>query len=181
MSRCPPHRHQCERVLVTRTDIQRDFLENKLQADALDYIRCAIEVSGSEWLPIRYYARAAGLSHSELHSFIETLPEGLPAQKKLYKERLSSPDKAYVKATGPAATFLGRIQGGEEIVAGAVTEAREIAQAVQGLRRPLGLDPHLLRALLLRCFALISPSNNATAKTALRKATARFDELLDGA
>jgi hypothetical protein len=88
--------------LVTRSHMRDDFLTGLPKADPLDYIRCAIEVSGNDWLPIRYFARAARMSDSDLLAFIETLPAAIPSQKKLYKERLSSIDKAYAAARGPA-------------------------------------------------------------------------------
>jgi hypothetical protein len=162
--------------LVTRADMQRDFLAGTMSADPLDYVRCAIEVTGSDWLPVRHFARAAGLSLPQLLAFVEENQAASPSQKQLYRDRLSSPDKAYAAAMGPARAMLIRILAGEDVGPKDVAEARLVAVAVQGLHRPLPMDPAPLRALLARCAAFIGASTDKFAKSAIRKAIARLDE-----
>ncbi|GGJ21791.1 ATP-binding protein [Neoroseomonas lacus] len=165
--------------LVTREEMRRDFLADKLTADATDYLRCAVEVSGSDWLPIRYFAKAAGLSHPQLIAFIDGNPSAPGKQKQLCRERLSSSDRAHVAAPGRAVQGkLKRLLAGERLEPKDVTEARDVALAVQALPRPISLDGGKLRALLSNCDALIQKGNDPNAKTALRKAIARLDELL---
>jgi len=164
--------------LVTRPQIQLDFLADKLTADPLDYIRCAVEVPGADWLPIRYFARAAGMSLPELLTFINENPASIPTQKQLYKGRLASADQAYVAAKGPSGLILQRLRTGEKIEPKDAPEARQVAFAIQGLPRPLSLAPTPLRALLARCAELIGDSDDKVAKSAIRKAVARLDELI---
>ncbi len=163
--------------LVTRADMQRDFLSGTLSADPLDYVRCAVEVPGNDWLPIRYFAHAAGMSLTDLLTFIDANPAAIPTQKALYKNRLSSTEKAYVAAKGPAGVMLQRLQAGQALEPKNSAEARQIAFAVQGLPCPLKLEPTSLRTLLTRCAELAGKSSDQVAKSAIRKAVARLDEL----
>jgi hypothetical protein len=77
---------------------------------------------------------------------------------------------------GPARAMLIRILAGEDVGPKDVAEARLVAVAVQGLHRPLPMDPAPLRALLARCAAFIGASTDKFAKSAIRKAIARLDE-----
>ncbi len=52
--------------ILTRDDMRQAFLADTLGADAVDYVRVAVEMSGSDWLPIRYFAVKAGLSQADL-------------------------------------------------------------------------------------------------------------------
>ncbi|MFZ6761456.1 AlbA family DNA-binding domain-containing protein [Pseudoroseomonas sp. WGS1072] len=162
--------------LVMRSEMQRDFLANQLTADPLDYVRCAIEVPGNDWLPIRFFARAAGMSNQDLLTFIECDAAAIPAQVTLYKARLSSTEKAYVRPQGPAVDMLTRLLK-ETIRPRDIKDARIIAQALQGLQRPLPIKPEAIRLLLTQCLDLISKGHDNPAKTAIRKAIARFDEV----
>jgi hypothetical protein len=162
---------------VTRADLRRDFLLDKLQADALDYVRIAVEVSGSDWLPIRYFAQVANMSHLELIGFITNNAKAPAAQKKLYLKRLSSRDEAYVKPSGPAAALLTRLLAGDKLEPKDAMEARQMALAVQGIPHPLNVDAGILRTLLSRCLTLIEKCTDQFAKTAIRKAMVRLDEL----
>jgi len=164
--------------LVTKADMQRAFLADDLKADAMDYIRCAVEVPGNDWLPIRYFARAAKMALEDLILFIEKNPAATPSKKNLYKIRLSSPDKAYTTARGPSARILQRLLAGETIKPNNTAEAGLVAMAIQGIARPLHLDSSLLRELLIRCKEIIDQTPNAMAKSAMSKAIARLDELI---
>nr|WP_294527016.1 ATP-binding protein [uncultured Rhodopila sp.] len=164
--------------LVTRADMQQDFLSGKLTAEPLDYVRCAIEVSGNDWLPIRYFACRAGLSNADLLAFIIDDGSAIPTQKELYRKRLASPDAACTKAKGPQADMLRRILAGEDIDPKDIAEARLASTAVQGVPRPLPIEPTRILALLRRCAALIATGSDKSAKSALRKAIARLDEVM---
>lgn len=163
--------------LVTRADIRKDFLTEALTADPIDYVRCAIEVSGNDWLPIRYFARRAKMSDTELIEFVKASGKAIPAQRTLYEKRLSSPDAAYVAATGPARDVLARLLAGEDVTPADEAGARLVAITIQGMTRPLAVSPAKLRPLLLRCCEVIEAGSDAFAKTAIRKAIARLDEL----
>lgn len=163
--------------LVTRADMRKDFLTETLAADPIDYVRCAIEVSGSDWSPIRYFGRRAKMSDAELIRFVKANEKATKAQRDLYVDRLSSPDAAHVKATGPAHEVLTRLLAGEDVAPADVSQARQVALAVQGLARPLAVSATRLRPLLLRCWELVEAGSDTFAKSSLRKAIARLDEL----
>lgn len=170
---------QPKKGLVTRANVRQDFLADTLTADGQDYVRCALEVAGSDWLPIRYFGRAAGMSTQDLLAHVDNSPTALPAQRKLYRERLSSPDKAFVAAKGPAGDILRRLLAGEEFDPHSLDEIRLASLAIQGLQRPLSIDAARLRRLLTRCMEVAGRGADNSANSALRKAIARFDELLD--
>ena len=128
------------REIITRDDIRRAFLADKLDADALDYLRVAVEISGSDWLPIRYFASKAGMSREQLLQFIDSSP-GPPKQKALCRQRLSSPDQAYSEAKGPTLAVCKRLEAGETVPLDDKRLVRSAAQAVQALGRPLFSDP----------------------------------------
>lgn len=163
--------------LVTRADMRKDFLSEALTADPIDYVRCAIEVPGNDWLPIRYFGRRAKMSDAELIGFVQANEKATKAQKKLYVTRLSSPDAAYVAAAGPAQDVLARLSAGEDVTPDDVAQARLVALAIQGLTRPLAVSPTKIRPILITCCELIEAGSDAFAKTAIRKAIARLDEL----
>jgi hypothetical protein len=156
---------------------QFNFLSGTLEADAIDYVRCAIEVSGNDWMPIRYFSKEAGMSVPELLAFIDADAAAVPAQKKLYAERLSSSDSAYTKAKGPAAAMLKRILAGEDVDPKDITDARLIATAAQGMPRPLTIDPAQFRNLLSNVSgsllrAMIRMRNTRSARRAKASAAA---------
>lgn len=80
-------------------------------------------------------------------------------------------------ATSPAQQVLKRKLAGDNDTPGDVSEARLVVIAVQGLDRPLAVSPAKLRPLLLWCCELIEAGADSFAKTALRKAVVRPDEL----
>jgi hypothetical protein len=72
---------------------------------------------------------------------------------------------------------LARLSAGEDVMPNDVAQARLVALAVQGLNRPLAVSPAKLRPILIKCCELIEAGSDAFAKTAIRKAIARLDEL----
>ncbi len=100
--------------IVTRAEMLADFLDDGSRADPIDYLRFAVEVATETGLPIRRFARLAGLDDVALLAFIEA-SAGLPRQKRRYREHALNPDAAFVNATGAPARWLDRIAAGEEI------------------------------------------------------------------
>ncbi len=113
----------------------------------------------------------------DLRSFIASAT-GTSGRKDLLTKRISAPDKAYVKASGPAAQLQRQLLNGEDVTPASAAEARTAALAVTGLPRPLGADTAKLRTLLLRCLDLTGDGGTQIGKSEVRKAIARLDELL---
>lgn len=164
------------RGILTRDDMRRAFLADNLDAEAIDYLRVAVEMSGSDWLPIRYFANRAGMSREQMSAFIDGSP-GPPKQRALCRQRLSTPDQAYNDAKGPALAMRQKLEGGETVFANGLKIARAAAQAVQGLGRPLSLDPAPLKLMLAQCLTLAAAGEDQFTKSAVRRAIARLDEL----
>jgi CBS domain-containing protein len=165
-----------KRGIITRDDMRRAFLADSLDADAIDYLRVAVEVSGSDWLPIRYFASKAGLGRQQTLAFIDGSP-GPPKQRALCRQRLSSPDEAYSEAKGPPLSVRTRLLAGEDVATSDRTATRLAAQAVQGLVRPLTVDATPLRSLLSRCLDVAMAGDDQFARSVVRRAIARLDEL----
>lgn len=163
--------------IVTQPEMLRDFLADQTQADPIDYIRFALEVANPGWLPVRYFAHAAGMSHSALLAFIDA-SSASPARKAMYKDRLSSINKALVLLSGPASAVHRQLLANKEVVPTTAKEARTASLAIQGLRRPLTIDPGPLKTLLTRCVEITGASGDAPDRAAARKGIARLDELL---
>ena len=166
-----------KRGIITRDDMRTAFLADKLDAEAIDYVRVAVEMSGSDWLPVRYFALKAGMSREQLLAFIEKSP-GPPKQKALCRQRLSSPDQAYSEAKGPSLAIRKKLETGDAVALNTSKIVRAAAQAVQALGRPLCTDPAPLRSLLAQCLKLAVAAEDQFAKTMVRRAVARLDELL---
>jgi hypothetical protein len=165
-----------KRGIITRDDMRRAFLADSLEAEAIDYLRVTVEMSGSDWLPMRYFANKARMSREQMLEFIDASP-GPPKQKALCRQRLSSRDQAYSEAKGPSLALRQKLEGGETILLDSLKTARAAAQAVQGFGRPLSLDPAPLRSLLSECLALAAAGEDQFTKTVVRRAIARLDEL----
>ena len=165
-----------KRGIITRDDMRRAFLTDNLDAEAVDYLRVTVEMSGSDWLPIRYFANEAGMSREQMLAFIDGSP-GPPKQRALCRQRLSSPDQAYSDAKGPALAMRKKLVAGQAVLPDSLKTARAAAQAIQGLERPLSLDPAPLKSLLAECLALATAGDDQFTKSAVRRAIARLDEL----
>lgn len=162
---------------VTRDDLRRDFLLDTLQADPVDYLRTAIDTPSTEWVPLRYFAEKARMSQEDLRAFIAGAT-GTPGRKGMLIDRVGASDKAYARASRPAAQLQKQLLGGEDVKPANAAEARLAALAVIGLPRSTKADPAKLRALLLRCLELTSNDGTQVGKSEVRKAIARLDEIL---
>jgi hypothetical protein len=163
--------------VITRADMLQDFLADKCLAEPLDYIRFAVESTFGDWLPIRCFARKAGLSDKDLIAYIDTLPVQ-PPRKDLYRKRLSSPDAAYAKPSMRVAKTQKRILDGEDMHASDAKAVTEIGLAIQGLNYPLSVEIPRIRALLAECLSVVQKASKGGAGSATRRAIARLDELL---
>lgn len=167
---------------VTRDDLRRDFLRDTLQAEPIDYLRAAVDIPTTEWVPLRYFALKAAMSREQLLSFINGA--NVSAERKdLLRQRIANPDKAFVRSSGASGQVQARLLSGEDVSPSSLVEARAVALAVVGLVRPCTLPSAKLRALLLHCLDLTngplsSVGKPNVGKSEVRKAIARLDELL---
>ena len=162
---------------VTRDDLRRDFLRDTLQAEPVDYLRAAVDIATTEWVPLRYFALKAAMSREQLESFIKEA-NGSAGRKSLLRNRIASPDKAFVKSSSASAQVQAQLLNGDEMSLISAAHARAAALAIVGLARPCTLASAKLRTLLLRCLDLTSASSSPVGKSEVRKAIARLDELL---
>lgn len=165
---------------LTAQDLQHDFLADTVRADPLDYVRWAAAVAGTAWLPVRFFARRAGMSDQALLAFVERLPSVLPATRNACRSRLASADAAFSPARGPATKALERLLAGEMLSTSDPESVRLAARAIQALRPPPGADPAMLRELLRRCADVATSDAKGDTRSAVRRAIARLDELLNG-
>jgi len=162
---------------VTRDDLRRDFLRDVLQADPADYLRIAIDMPANEWVPMRGFALKARMNLEALREFV-TNSKGTQGRKDLLLRRLSGPDQAYTKAPARAAQLKQQLSKGQDVVLESADDARTVALAIIAIERPLNINREKLRRILLRCLDLTSDSNTQMGRSEVRKAIARFDELL---
>jgi hypothetical protein len=162
---------------VTRDDLRRDFLRDVLQADPIDYLRTAVDMPATEWVPLRYFADKAQMSQQALQSFIAS-STGTSGRKQVLMQRIDAPDNAYVKASGLAAELQKKLLSGEKVVPASAADARIAALAITGLPRSVKTEATELRALLLQCLDLTGDGDIRVGKSEVRKAIARLDELL---
>ena len=163
--------------LVTVQDVQDDFLADNMHADPFDYLRCAIEVGGTAWLPVRFYARRAGMSDDELLTFVEGLPSVTSVARKAYRTRLASADAAFSPSNGPTKKAVERLLEGESLPTSDLESVRLAARAVQAVRRPLLIEASALRDLLRQCAVVAATDLKGDTRSAVRRAIARLDEL----
>jgi hypothetical protein len=84
---------QIRKGAVTRTDLINDFLAQKSEHDPKEFIRFAIEAMNGTWVPIRYYAKLAKMTKTELVAFINGT-NAPPGRKELFAFRLNKKDSA---------------------------------------------------------------------------------------
>ena len=166
--------------IVNRAEMLSDFLDDASRADPVDYLRFAVEMSNREWLPIRHFARLAGMNDAQLVAFIDETT-GPAANKKVFKERVANPDAAFEDAAGSPANWLARIAAGEEIQPVNAREAGEIGRALQGLRDELPAQVERLRAIAGDCLDAVAGSAAAGPASYIRRGIARLDEIIDRA
>ena len=166
--------------VVTPADVQNDFLTKTLTADPMDYVRCALEIAGTTWLPIRFFARHAGKSDTELLEVLEANRKAPRATRTAYRERLTSIDAAFTPPNAKARTVLQSLLSGSTGTIADVSAAQTMAQAIQALPRPLSVDAQAVRDLIHRCVEISDGTHKDALRTAIRRAIARLDELENG-
>ncbi len=72
---------------VTRDDLRRDFLQDALQGEPVDYLRTAVDVAGNEWVPLRYFAQKAMMTQADLLALIAA-SKGTSGRKDLLRKRI---------------------------------------------------------------------------------------------
>ncbi len=159
--------------VVTRNDLINDFLGQTSVLDPKEYIRYALEGAQGDWLPLRFFARQAGLSKVALVGFINKTAAAVP-RKTLFASRMSKKETARQTATGQSASMLKKIQAGATIPPPTSSkEAATIARAIIGL--PKGTDVSL-ETLLTALQACVVRASGVDASV-VRRALCRVDEL----
>lgn len=164
------------RGVITPSDVISDFMNQRLQAEPLEYIRVSVQLGNGAWLPIHYFAKSAGLSQKELASFIREL-SATPGYKRTFGDRASMVSSAYAKAGGKSLEFLEKLQQGKLPQPNDLTDAANIGRAFAGLdgKPPLDLETQL--GLLGRCRGMIEGSAKQSWMSTVRRGLARLDEL----
>jgi hypothetical protein len=158
---------------VTRGDLINDFLAQTTVLDPKEYVRFALEGSQGDWLPLRYFAKQAGLTRSTLVSFIKktNAPE---ARKTRFVARVSKKDAARQAATGLSAALRDRIEAGDPIPSPTTSkEAATVARAIMGLPKGTSVPIEGFLAALKLC---VDRAVGVDAST-VRRALCRVDEL----
>jgi hypothetical protein len=164
--------------IVNRSEMLSDFLDDTSRADPVDYLRFAIEMSNGEWLPIRHFARLAGLNDEHLAAFIDGT-NGNAANKKRFKDRIGNANAAYEAAAGAPAAWLAKIAAGDHVQPNSDKEAGQIGRALQGIGDELPTKIARLRAIAGDCLDAIAGSAAAAPGSYIRRGIARLDELID--
>ncbi len=165
--------HILRKGVVTRADLVGDFLSQNVSIDPKESIRFAIEASQGVWVPLRYFAKQAGMTRAQLMGFVSSANAPSP-RKQLFVARLKQKDAAYKKAGGAAAGVLDAFEKGNEISAPRSSkEAGVIASAIIGLDK----NSTVPLAVLLRILGeLVKVAVGGPAST-VRRALCRVDEL----
>lgn len=164
--------------IVNRSEMLADFLDDTSRADPIDYLRFAIEMSNGEWLPIRHFARLAGMDDVQLSAFIDET-NGREANKKLFKDRIANPDAAFDAAAGAPAAWLAKITAGEDVQPATPKEAGQIGRALQGTGDDALASVDRLRTIAGDCLDAIAGCPAAAPGSYIRRGIARLDELID--
>lgn len=161
--------------MLTRRHILEAFLDQSKPNDPTDYIRFALEVGQNERLPLHYFARLAGMSHSDLVAFINAT-SATPKRKKRYID-WTQPDAAFHEAVGTPKAYLTKILAGDILAVPSHTVAGHIGQAVQAMPSGAHFDLSSLLKLLRECLAV---GEGTPAVSSLRRGICRIDELSFG-
>ena len=164
--------------ILNRGEMLSDFLDDTSRADPIDYLRFAVEMSNGEWLPIRHFARLAGMDDGQLIAFICD-SKGHQANKSKFKDRATNADAAFQPPTGSPATWLAKIAAGNEIHPTNAREAGEIGRALQGIDEELPAPIERLRAIAIDCLDAIAGDPATAPGSYIRRGIARIDELID--
>ena len=158
--------------VITRSDLENDFLSQTVTLDPKEYIRFALEHLQGGWVPLRYYAKQATLTKTALFKFINAT--NAPASRKsLFIGRLSK-DAARQKASGKAAMLLKAMEADEAIPEPQSSkEAGEIARAIQMLT---GV-PKLSLGTLLKTLKICTKVAQGAHASSVRRALCRVDEI----
>jgi len=157
--------------VITRTDLLREFLDQTQTVDPKECIRFAIEHLQGDWLPLRYFAKRAKLTRSELIAFINAT--GATADRKATFVRRLTKDLARVQAGGKAALLLKRIEAGDLPLPKTSKEAVELAGAIRGLPNATTVP----LADLLRTLRASQERTIGGAASVVRRAMCRVDEI----
>lgn len=164
--------------IVNRGEMLADFIDDTSRADPVDYLRFAIEMSNGEWLPVRHFARLAGMDDARLMAFIDE-SGGRQANKKTFRNRVTDADAAFQQAAGVPAAWLAKLIAGDEVHPSNAKEAGEIGRALQGIDDELPAPIERLRAIAGECLDAIAGTAVSAAGSYIRRGIARLDEIID--
>ena len=158
--------------VITRSDLENDFLSQTVTLEPKEYIRFALEHLQGGWAPLRYYAKQATLTKTNLFKFIHAT-DAPTSRKSLFIGRLSK-NAAKQKASGSAAKLLKAIEANEAIPEPQSSkEAGEIARAIQMLN---GV-PKLSLGTLLKTLKMCTKVSQGAHASSVRRALCRVDEI----
>lgn len=158
---------------VTRHDLESDFLNQNTMVYPKEYIRYAIESVHGTWVPIRYYAKLAGLTKPSLKAFINGT-KAAPHRKSQFVQLISKKDAARTPPSAKSLDILATIEK-TKAVPEAMTkqEIGPLARAIQGLPRETGVPIEVLLKAI-QSWITVWPGVSASD---VRRAMCRVDEV----
>lgn len=161
---------------ATKEDLIRDFISQDAPCDPREYIRCAVEGTQGEWVPIHYYAKEAHLSASQLVMLIEAASAS-SGRKSIFSERARGTKTAYKKCGGTPLIIQREIERRSVPSLKSAKDAANVGLAICGLlTRPVE-NPSTLLALLNEAMKLAADDEQGSKMSILRRAICRVDEL----
>ncbi len=164
------------RQSVTPDAVIRNFLKGEKVADPLQYVQAQAHYQ-RRWLPVWYYAKAAGTPIDDLVEDLRSLVATHPSSRDAVVQRLRRTLSARKIHPGKPARVLERLIAGDEVVVGTSAENLVLANAIMGLP-----DEHAgaegLKPLVLAM--LDKAPEGSGLRSAIYRAACRLDELLQG-
>ncbi|WP_026304666.1 AlbA family DNA-binding domain-containing protein [Kaistia granuli] len=161
--------------VITRSDLIADFLNQTNVQQPSEYLRFALEATSGEWLPIRYFAKLAGMSTEELLALVDNT-NAAPGRKATYRRRIADPNAAYENHGGTPAEMLQALERGETLAIENYRDASFVGRALQGLQMDTTLGIPTLLDLLMQSWRLARGSGESV----VRRAVCRADEVFFG-
>ncbi|MGE5478271.1 MAG: helix-turn-helix domain-containing protein [Bacteroidales bacterium] len=161
---------------ATKEDLIRDFVKQEAPYDPCEYIRCAVEGTQSDWLPIHFFARKASLDALGLASFIEATAASR-ARKNVFSKRARGEKTAYKKCGGTPLLVQHKIERGTIPAIKSAKDAANIGLAICGLLAKPFDAPAPLLSILEKGMEMAADDAQGSKMSILRRAICRVDEL----
>lgn len=164
------------RGVLTDDVFLRNFLARQTISQPTEYIRYAAVGGRAAWLPIGYFAKQAGFSRTAVRELVAGLP-GDTAQKKVLLARIDRADSAKKSYAGSPKAIVKKLMVGQLIEPTDAKSGASVAQAICGLTEAGTLTLEDILGLLARCLAVIDAEGRTPARSFVRRAACRVDEL----